>query len=202
MRFSIQQCCTVTAAAAACAHASSSSAHGRGAALTTPAPRFCFSSPLNSLLQLQLLLQWFNPYLQDKHTNMLIYWRPDVGKYRVVITEEVKPNTPFDPPFFSEELTPIGGFVKPGNDSSQKNVGRLMAALHLNLPGVPSEVLCQGFGNTVMNPNEFGWTLGFRQGADGVPVPVISDNATGLTNKLQVRSSSNSGNSSSDGSHI
>jgi hypothetical protein len=109
----------------------------------------------------------------------------------VVITEKVPGNTPFDPPFISDELTPIGGFVKPGNDETQKSTGQLFAAIYLGVPGAPglSEQLCYGFGSTIMNSTQFGWTLGFRQGSGGALEPVIGDNATGLTNKIQVRRS-------------
>jgi hypothetical protein len=69
--------------------------------------------------------------LQDQYSNMLIYWRPDLGLYRAVITEAVPANTPFDPPFINPTLTPIGGFVKPASDANNKQTGQLMAGIHL-----------------------------------------------------------------------
>jgi hypothetical protein len=125
--------------------------------------------------------------LQSQYSNMLIYWRPDLGLYRVVITEEVPDNTLFDPPFIDDALTPVGGFVKPGNDASLKQTGQLMAGIHL-APAQVATGLCQLFGGTILNPSQFGWALGFRN-VNGAVVPVVSDNATGLTNQLQVCSS-------------
>jgi hypothetical protein len=125
--------------------------------------------------------------LQDQYSNMLIYWRPDLGLYRAVITEAVPANTPFDPPFINPTLTPIGGFIKPASDANNKQTGQLMAGIHL----APAEVatgLCQMFGATIMDASQFGWVLGFKN-VSGVITPIIGDNATGLTNQLQVCSS-------------
>jgi hypothetical protein len=44
------------------------------------------------------------------------------------------------------------------------------------------------FGATIMDASQFGWVLGFKN-VSGVIMPVIGDNATGLTNQLQVCSS-------------
>ncbi|WIA10633.1 hypothetical protein OEZ85_010815 [Tetradesmus obliquus] len=124
--------------------------------------------------------------LWDKHSNMLIYWRPDIAQYKVVISEVVPSSTPFDPPFISTDLTPVGGFVKPGNDDSQQRTGQLITAVHLDVPTANfSKALCLGFGATILDANQFGWILGFKQGSGGVPEPVILDNATGLTNRVQ-----------------
>jgi hypothetical protein len=118
---------------------------------------------------------------------MLIYWRPDLGLYRAVITEEVPDNTPFDPPFINDALTLVGGFIKPGNDASLQQNGQLMQGIHL-APARYATFLCQAFGGVVLDPSQFGWALSFRDN-NGAVVPVVSDNATGLTNQMQVCSS-------------
>ncbi|KAF6256372.1 hypothetical protein COO60DRAFT_1640790 [Scenedesmus sp. NREL 46B-D3] len=123
--------------------------------------------------------------LWDEHSNLQIYWRPDLGLYRTVITQEVPANTPFDPPFINAALTPVGGFLKPRNDANLKQSGQLLAAIHLDTPNPDAAAgLCQLFAGSLIDASQNGWALGFRNN-NGVIEPVISDNATGLTNQLQ-----------------
>lgn len=118
---------------------------------------------------------------------MLVYWRPDLKMYRAVITEEAAADAPFDPPFISDSQTPTGCFVKPAPDASLQFAGQIHVSMTLDVPNLNiSNQACNGFGSYILNPSQFGWVLTFKDTGAGI-APVVTDNATGLTNQMQVR---------------